>query len=404
MKPILKSHKLDNVLYDIRGPVLKEAQRLEEEGYSIAKLHIGNPAPFGFDAPEEIIHDIVLNMKEAQGYCDSKGLFSARKAVMQHYQALGVAGVEIDDIYIGNGVSELIAMATQGLLNSGNEILIPCPDYPLWTAAANLSGGTPVHYRCDEGCGWLPDLNDIRKKVTHQTRAIVIINPNNPTGAVYPPEMLRELVEIARQNRLVIFADEIYDKILYEGSHTPLSTLAEDLLVVTFNGLSKAYRAAGLRAGWMMLSGNKRIAEDYVEGLDMLASMRLCSNVPAQFGIQTALGGRQSIKDLVLPGGRLRAQRDTACKLLNEIPGVECVEPAGALYLFPKIDVERFGITDDRQFVLDLLKEMHVLVVQGTGFNWPSPDHFRIVFLPSVDILEDSIKKIGHFLSYYRQN
>lgn len=399
-----KSKKLNDVCYDIRGPVLVEAKRLEEEGYQIHKLNIGNPAPFGFDAPEEIIHDMIINLSKAQGYCDSKGLFSARKAIMQYYQQKNVAGVTIEDIYIGNGVSELIVMAMQALLNNGQELLIPSPDYPLWTAAVNLSGGKAVHYLCDEQSNWYPDLKDIERKINSKTKGIVIINPNNPTGALYPTELLKKIVSLARKHKMIIFADEIYDKILYDGSaHTSIASLTDDCLCITFNGLSKAYRAAGFRSGWLLVSGDKTHATSYIEGLDILSSMRLCSNVPAQFTIQTALGGYQSINDLVLPGGRLRQQRDIAYEKLTAIPGISCVKPEAALYLFPKLDIGKFHIKDDRQFIYDLLLQAHVLVVQGSGFNWPQPDHFRIVFLPRVDQLDDAIGKIGKFLSTYCQ-
>jgi alanine-synthesizing transaminase len=403
-REIRKSHKLDDVCYDIRGPVLKEADRMEEEGHRILKLNIGNPAPFGFEAPEEILVDVIRNLPTAQGYCDSKGLFPARKAIMQYCQSLKIANVEIDDIYIGNGVSELVVMSLQGLLNNGDEVLVPAPDYPLWTAAINLCGGRPVHYRCDEQAGWNPDLDDIRRKVTPRTRAIVVINPNNPTGAVYSRAILEDIVEIARTNDLVVFADEIYDKILYDGAvHTPLASLAEDILFVSLNGLSKTYRVAGFRTGWMVVSGAKHRARDYLEGLDILASMRLCANVPTQHAIQTALGGYQSIQEFIVPGGRLYEQRNLAWQLLNDIPGVSCVKPDGALYLFPKLDAKRFNIRDDERFALDLLRQEKILVVHGTGFNWPEPDHFRIVFLPRVEDLQSGLERLAHFLSLYRQ-
>ncbi|MBX3708114.1 MAG: pyridoxal phosphate-dependent aminotransferase [Pseudomonadales bacterium] len=403
-REIRKSHKLDNVCYDIRGPVLKEADRMEEEGHRILKLNIGNPAPFGFEAPEEILVDVIRNLPTAQGYCDSKGLFPARKAIMQYCQSLQIGNVEIDDIYIGNGVSELVVMSLQGLLNNGDEVLVPAPDYPLWTAAINLCGGRPVHYRCDEQADWYPDLDDIRAKVAPRTRAIVVINPNNPTGAVYSRELLAGIVEIARQNDLVVFADEIYDKILYDGArHTPLAALADDILFVTLNGLSKTYRVAGFRTGWMVVSGAKHRAADYIEGLDILASMRLCANVPTQHAVQTALGGYQSIQEFIVPGGRLYEQRNLAWQLLNEIPGISCVKPRGALYLFPKLDVRRFDIRDDERFALDLLRQEKILIVHGSGFNWPEPDHFRIVFLPRVEDLEAGLQRLGHFLANYRQ-
>ena len=403
-KNILKSDKLQGVCYDIRGPVLREANRMEEEGHRIIKLNIGNPAPFGFDAPEEILQDVILNLPDSSGYCHSKGLFPARKAVMHYTQEKGIKGVTIDDIIIGNGVSELIVMAMQALVNNGAEILLPAPDYPLWTAAVRLSGGTPVHYLCDEQQDWQPSLDDIRSKISPNTRALVIINPNNPTGANYSEAFLRELLEIARQNDLIVLADEIYDKILYdEEKHISIASMADDLLFVTFNGLSKSYRAAGFRSGWMIVSGAKHRARDFIEGLEMLASMRLCANVPAQHAIQTALGGYQSIDDLVLPTGRLGRQRDLAWKLLNEIPGVSCVKPKSALYMFPRLDPEIYPIEDDEAFALDLLRQEKVLVVQGTAFNWPKPDHFRIVFLPSPDDLRESIGRISRYLERMRK-
>lgn len=404
MQPIFKSSKLANVCYDIRGPVMAHAKQMEEEGHRIIKLNIGNPAPFGFDAPEEIIVDVIHNLPNASGYSDSNGLFSARKAIMHYTQEKKIQNVRIEDIYIGNGVSELIVMAMQGLLNDGDEVLIPSPDYPLWTAAVTLAGGNPVHYICDEQSEWLPDCNDIRGKITPNTRAIVIINPNNPTGALYPVELLQEIVEIARAHQLIIYADEIYDKVLYDGtSHTSIASLAEDVLCITFNGLSKNYRAAGYRAGWLVVSGEKHHASDYIEGLTMLASMRLCANVPAQYGIQTALGGYQSINDLVAPGGRLCKQRDAAWELLTAIPGVSCVKPKAAMYLFPKLDPKMYPIADDQQFVLELLQKEKVLVVQGTGFNWNEPDHFRVVFLPNIDDLTEAIARVARFLDYYRK-
>ncbi|MBW3139476.1 pyridoxal phosphate-dependent aminotransferase [Ferrimonas balearica] len=404
MRPILKSNKLNSVCYDIRGPVAREAKRLEEEGHRVLKLNIGNPAPFGFDAPEEIIRDVILNLPESQGYCDSKGLFSARKAVMQHYQPQGIMDVDVEDIYIGNGVSELIVMAMQGLLNNGDEILVPAPDYPLWTAAVHLGGGTAVHYRCDEQADWMPDLADIRAKITPQTRALVIINPNNPTGAVYSRAMLLELLQIAREHNLIVFSDEIYDKILYDGAtHIPTASLADDLLIITFNGLSKAYRAAGFRAGWMMLSGDRSQARGYIEGLEMLASMRLCANVPVQHAIQTALGGYQSINELLLPTGRLCQQRDLVIERLNAIDGVSCYKPRGAMYAFPKLDVKKFNLIDDEKLVLDLLMQEKILLVQGTAFNWPEPDHLRVVFLPHLEDLDKAMDKFEQFLGRYRQ-
>ena len=393
MRTLNQSSKLAHVCYEIRGPVLDEAKRL------------ANPAPFGFEAPEEILVDVIASLPTAQGYSDSKGILSARRAVAQYFQTKGVDGVGIDDIYLGNGVSELIVMAMQGLLDDGDEVLIPAPDYPLWTAAASLAGGRPVHYLCDEGAGWVPDLADIEAKVTDRTKAMVVINPNNPTGAVYPRAVLEGLVEIARRHQLVLLADEIYDKILYDDAeHTALAALAPDVLCLTFNGLSKAYRVAGFRSGWMALSGPKHHASSFIEGLNVLANMRLCANVPAQHAIATALGGRQSITDLVLPGGRLREQRDLAWSMLNAIPGVSCTKPEGALYLFPRLDPETFGIVDDQRFALDLLREQHILVVHGTGFNWPRPDHFRIVTLPRVEVLTEAIGRLGEFLAGYRQN
>ncbi len=404
MQPILKSGKLANVCYDIRGPVLAHAKQMEDEGHRITKLNIGNPAPFGFLAPDEIVQDVIRNLPDASGYCDSKGLFAARKAVMHYTQEKQIPGVQVEDITIGNGVSELIVMVLQALLNNGDEVLIPSPDYPLWTAAVSLSGGTPRHYHCDEQAGWLPDLDDIRGKITPTTRAIVVINPNNPTGALYPVELLREILEIARQHQLIVYADEIYDKVLYDGvQHTSIASLADDVLCVTFNGLSKNYRACGYRAGWMVVSGERSHAQDYIEGLTILASMRLCANVPAQYAIQTALGGYQSIDDLVLPTGRLGKQRDLAHQLLTAIPGVSCVKPQAALYLFPRLDPKLYPIADDQQFVLELLLEEKVLLVQGTGFNWPQPDHLRIVFLPHEDDLTDAIGRFGHFLERYRR-
>ncbi len=404
MQPVLKSAKLASVCYDIRGPVLGRARQMEEDGHRIIKLNIGNPASFGFEAPEEIVVDVIHNLRDASGYSDSKGLFAARKAVMHYCQQKRIPGVTIEDIYLGNGVSELIVMAMQGLLNNGDEVLVPAPDYPLWTAAVSLSGGTPRHYLCDEGAGWLPDLDDIRAKITPQTRAIVIINPNNPTGALYPDDLLQDIVEIARQHQLIVFADEIYDKVLYDGrQHSSIASLAEDVLFVTFNGLSKNYRACGYRAGWMVVSGEKRHALDYIEGLGILASMRLCSNVPGQHAIQTALGGYQSIADLVAPHGRLTRQRDLAWEMLSALPGVSCVKPQAALYLFPRLDPKLYPVADDQQLILELLEAEKVLLVQGTGFNWPRPDHFRVVFLPNVDDLAEAIERIGRFLEHYRK-
>ncbi len=402
--PIRKSSKLDDVCYDIRGPVLEEAHRLEEEGHRVMKLNIGNPAPFGFDVPEEILVDVVHNLPASQGYCDAKGIYSARKAVMQYSQQLGIRGVDIDDVFIGNGVSELVMLAVQGLLENGDEVLVPAPDFPLWSAAVNLCGGRPVHYLCDEEADWAPDLDDLAARVTPRTRALVIVNPNNPTGAVYERRVLERLVAFARRHDLVVFADEIYDKIVYDAAeYIPVATLADDLLVATFSGLSKSYRAAGFRTGWMIVSGAKARARDYIEGLNILASLRLCSNVPTQHAVQTALGGYQSIRDLVRPGGRLFEQRNLAWQLLTDIEGITCVKPRGALYLFAKLDVERFGIVDDERFVLDLLRQEKILVVQGSAFNWPQPDHFRIVFLPHPEDLKEAIGRLGRFLQRYRQ-
>jgi alanine-synthesizing transaminase len=401
---IKKSDKLEEVCYDIRGPVLKEAHRLEEEGHQVLKLNIGNPAPWGFEAPEEILRDVIHNIPASQGYSDSKGIYPARKAVMQYAQQIGIKGVDIEDVYIGNGVSELVVMAMQALVNDGDEVLIPAPDFPLWSAAVNLCGGTPVHYLCDEGADWQPDLADIRNRITPKTRALVVINPNNPTGAVYEKAMLEGLIEIAREFDLVVLADEIYDKILYDDAqYIPIASLADDLLILTMSGLSKSYRVAGFRTGWLIVSGAKARAADYIEGLDILSSMRLCSNVPTQHAIQTALGGYQSINELTVAGGRLYEQRNLAWRLLNDIDGVSCVKPMGALYLFPKIDTKKFNITNDEQFVLDLLIKEKVLVVQGSGFNWPKPDHFRIVFLPHEEDLTEAIGRIDKFLSTYRQ-
>jgi alanine-synthesizing transaminase len=392
------------VCYDIRGPVLARARQMEEEGHRIIKLNIGNPASFGFEAPEEILQDVIRNMEHAAGYTDSRGIFSARKAIMHYTQQKKIPGVDIDDIIIGNGVSELIVMAMQALLNNGDEILLPMPDYPLWTAAVTLAGGVPRHYVCDESSDWLPDLVDMEAKITPNTRGIVIINPNNPTGALYPAEFLEKIIDIARRHNLIIFADEIYDKVVYDGNvHTSIASLADDVLFVTFNGLSKNYRICGYRAGWIVVSGEKRHARDYIEGLNMLACMRLCANAPGQMAIQTALGGYQSIEDLVAPTGRLCKQRDLAYKLITDIPGITCTKPAAALYLFPRLDPKVYPIADDQQFILDLLLEEKVLLVQGSGFNWHKPDHFRVVFLPNVDDLTEAIGRIAHFLEHYRK-
>lgn len=399
-----KSDKLRDVCYDIRGPVLREATRLEDEGHRVLKLNIGNPAAFGLLTPDEILQDVIRNLPQAQGYCASKGLYSARKAVMQDCQLKGIPNIEIDDIYLGNGVSELIVMAMQGMLNNGDEVLIPAPDYPLWTAAVSLCSGTPVHYRCDEENGWQPDLQDIESKINERTRAIVIINPNNPTGAVYSKDTLEKIAALARKHKLIVCADEIYDRILFEDAkHIPFASIADDLFCLTFNGLSKSYRLAGFRSGWMIISGPKLHAKDFIEGLDILSSMRLCANVPAQYAIQTALGGYQSINDLVLPTGRLGAQLELAYNKLINIPGVSCVKPKGAIYLFPKLDEEMYVIEDDEQFALDLLLEQKILLVQGTAFNLASKNHLRLVFLPAVDVLDDAIDRLAEFLRSRRR-
>lgn len=404
MRPINKSSKLAHVCYDIRGPVLERARQMEEEGHHIIKLNIGNPATFGFEAPDEILQDVIHNLSDASGYCDSKGLFAARKAIMHYTQEKQISNVQLDDIYIGNGVSELVVMTMQALLENNDEVLIPVPDYPLWTAAVVLAGGVARHYICDEQSDWLPDLDDMRAKINARTRAIVIINPNNPTGALYPLDLLLEIIEIARQHQLIIYADEIYDKILYDQAvHTSIASLADDVLFVTFNGLSKNYRAAGFRSGWAIVSGEKKHAKDYIAGLNMLASMRLCANVPSQFGIQTALGGYQSVYDLTLPTGRLKRQRDVAWKLLTEIPGITCYKPKAALYLFPRLDSKIYPVDNDQQLVLNLLLEEKVLLVQGSGFNWINPDHFRVVFLPNTDDLTEAVGRIAHFLERYRR-
>ncbi len=404
MNLIKKSDKLNGVCYDIRGPVLEHAYRLEEEGHRILKLNIGNPAPFGFAAPDEIIQDVIYNLPNAEGYTASRGLFVARKAIMQECQRLRIPNVEIDDIFLGNGASELIVMAMQALLNNGDEILVPAPDYPLWTAAVNLAGGKARHYLCDEQSDWFPDIADIKSKITDKTRGIVVINPNNPTGAVYDQALLEQIVQLAREHNLIIFADEIYSKILYDDAEfIPMGRVAQDVVCVSFNGLSKSYRLAGFRSGWMVISGAKHRAKGYIEGLDMLASMRLCANVPAMYAVQTALGGYQSINELIMPGGRLRDQRDAAMKALANIPGISCVKPKGALYLFPKLDLDMYKIKDDQQMVLDFLIQEKILLVQGTAFNWPNKDHFRIVFLPREDDLTKAINRFGEFLSRYSQ-
>jgi alanine-synthesizing transaminase len=400
-----KSSKLNNVCYDIRGPVLAHAKKMEEEGHRIIKLNIGNPAAFGFEAPEEIVQDVIRNMGKASGYTDSKGLFEPRKSIMHYTQEKNIPNVDVDDVIIGNGVSELIVMAMQALLDNDDEVLIPMPDYPLWTAAVTLAGGKPRHYLCDEAASWYPDLKDIESKITSKTKAIVVINPNNPTGALYPKDILEGIIQIARKHKLVVFADEIYDKVVYDKKkHISIASLANDILFVTFNGLSKNYRACGYRAGWLVVSGNKKECTDYIEGLNMLASMRLCANVPGQLAIQTALGGYQSIDDLVAPTGRLYKQRELAYDMLVSIPGVTCVKPEAAMYLFPKLDPKMYPIKDDQEFILKLLIDKKVLLVQGTGFNWKDPDHIRIVFLPNEDDLKESIKRIANYLENFKKN
>ncbi len=404
MRPLHKSQKLAQVCYDIRGPVLDKAKQMEDEGHKIIKLNIGNLAVFGFNPPDEIVQDMIHNLPNAAGYTDSKGMFAPRKAVVQYCQSKNIQGVSIDDVYLGNGASELIVMSMNALLDAGDEVLVPAPDYPLWTAAVSLSGGNPVHYVCDEQAGWMPDIDDIKKKISSNTKAIVVINPNNPTGALYSVEVLQQIIEVARQHQLIIFADEIYDKTLYDGNtHTSLASLADDVLFITFNGLSKNYRSCGYRSGWMVVSGEKHHAKDYIEGLNMLASMRLCANAPGQFAIQTALGGRQSIDDLVGPGGRLLKQRDLAHKLLTEIPGVTCVKPKAALYMFPRLDPKIYPIKNDQEFAYELLEAQKILIVQGTGFNWIAPDHFRVVFLPNSDDLTSAFGRIAQFLEQYRR-
>ena len=404
MKTILKSAKLANVCYDIRGPIMDRARQMEEEGQKIIRLNIGNLAVFGFDAPEEIQQDMIRNLPNSAGYSDSKGIFGARKAVMHETQKQGIKGVTLDDIYLGNGASELIVMATNGLLDNGDELLLPAPDYPLWTAATSLSGGTPVHYLCNEDNGWMPDMDDIRRKISPRTKGIVVINPNNPTGALYSDALLQSIVNLAREHGLVIFADEVYDKVLYDhAKHTPIASLSTDVLTLTFNSLSKSYRSCGYRAGWMVVSGDKKPAKDYIEGLNMLSNMRLCANVPGQWAIQTALGGHQSINELVGEGGRLRKQRDLAYELITAIPGVSCVKPQAALYMFPRLDPQVYPIADDQHFFLELLQETKVMLVQGTGFNWPDTDHFRIVFLPHEDDLREAIGRVATFLAVVRK-
>ncbi|MEO6408854.1 MAG: pyridoxal phosphate-dependent aminotransferase [Burkholderiaceae bacterium] len=404
MRPVVKSSKLANVAYDIRGPVLEKARQMEEEGHKIIKLNIGNVAEFGLEPPDEIVQDMIRNLPHAAGYTDSKGLFAPRKAVVHYTQQQGVKGVTLDDVYLGNGVSELITMSMNALLNDGDEVLIPSPDYPLYTAVVGLSSGTPVHYLCDEQSDWMPDVADIERRITPRTKGIVVVNPNNPTGALYPDSVLLQILDIARRHELIVFADEIYDKTLYDGAtHTSIASLADDVLVITYNGLSKNYRSCGYRSGWMVVSGDKRHARDYIEGLNMLASLRLCANTPGQLAIQTALGGYQSIKDLVAPGGRLCKQRDLAYQMLSDIPGVSVVKPKAALYMFPRLDPKLYPIADDRQFAYELLAEEKVLIVQGTGFNWATPDHFRIVFLPNSDDLAEAIGRIARFLEHFRK-
>lgn len=404
MKYIDKSHKLDNVCYDIRGKIHQEACRMEDEGVRILKLNIGNMATFGFQAPEEIIKDVIRNIPNSQGYCESNGIFSARKAIAQYYQQKGLKHVDVDDVFIGNGVSELITLSMNALLNNGDEILVPAPDYPLWTASVSLAGGRPIHYVCDEQNSWIPDLDDIKKKITKKTRGIVIINPNNPTGAVYSTEFLQGLIEVAREHDLIIFSDEIYDKVLYDDvAHRSICTLCDDVPIVTYNGLSKVYRACGFRQGWMMLTGPKASMQGYIEGIKMMMAMRLCANVPLQHAIQTALGGYQSINELLVPGGRLHNQREVLYNRLNAIDGISVVKPHGTFYMFPKIDIKKFNIKDDQKFCLDLLRQEKLLIVQGTGFNWIAPDHFRMIFLPQVEILNESCDRLERFLKTYRQ-
>ncbi|WP_342808177.1 pyridoxal phosphate-dependent aminotransferase [Alteromonas sp. M12] len=404
MKIINKSNKLEGVCYDIRGPILDAAKKMEDEGHRILKLNIGNPAPFGFAAPEDILKDVIHNLPTAQGYSDASGIYAARVAVMQYYQQKNIKNISVDDVFIGNGVSELIVMAMQALLNNGDEVLIPSPDYPLWTAAVSLSSGTPVHYKCDEQACWFPDIDDIRSKVTSNTKAIVLINPNNPTGAVYSKAVLQDIIELAREFNLVVFSDEIYDKILYDDAeHNCIAAMADDLFFITLSGLSKNYRIAGFRAGWLLVSGNKLIAKNYIDGINMLASMRMCANVPCQYAIQTALGGYQSINDLIVDGGRLKIQRDIATKMLNDIDGISCVVPKGAMYCFAKVDAEKFNITNDEQMILDLLTKEKILLVHGKAFNFKDGCYFRLVFLPHKDELETAINRIGNFFSYYKQ-
>lgn len=404
MREYRKSSKLDNVLYDVRGPVVDEAARMEEAGTNVLKLNIGNPAPFGFRTPDEVIYDMQRQLTECEGYSAAKGLFSARKAIMQYAQIKQIPNVSIEDIYTGNGVSELINISMSALLDDGDEVLVPAPDYPLWTACVTLAGGTAVHYICDEQAEWYPDLSDIRGRITDRTKAIVIINPNNPTGALYPREVLRQIVDIAREHELILFSDEIYDRlVMEEEEHVSIASLAPDLFCVTYSGLSKSHMIAGFRIGWMILSGNKKIARDYIEGLQMLSNMRLCSNVPAQSIVQTALGGYQSVKKYIVPGGRIYEQREYIYQALNELPGISAVKPKAAFYIFPKIDVKKFHIFDDEKFALDLLREKKILIIHGGGFNWKEPDHFRVVYLPRIEVLKDAVESLGDFLAHYWQ-
>lgn len=404
MRTFKKSTKLDHVLYDVRGPVVDEASRMEEAGTHVLKLNIGNPAPFGFRTPDEVVYDMQRQLVDCEGYSASKGLFSARKAIMQYAQIKGLPNVSVEDIYTGNGVSELINLSMSALLDNGDEVLVPAPDYPLWTACVTLAGGKAVHYICDEESEWYPDIEDMKKKITDKTKAIVIINPNNPTGALYPKEVLEQIVKIAREHQLIIFSDEIYDRLVMDGEeHISIASMAPDVFCVTFSGLSKSHMIAGYRIGWMVLSGNKNIAKDYIEGLNMLSNMRLCSNVPAQSIVQTALGGHQSVNNYIVPGGRIYEQREYIYKALNDLPGVSAVKPKAAFYIFPKIDTKKFNIVDDEKFALDLLREKKILIVHGGGFNWEQPDHFRVVYLPRIEVLKDAIEKMGDFLSYYRQ-
>lgn len=404
MRTFKKSSKLDDVLYDVRGPVVEEASRMEENGIHVLKLNIGNPAPFGFRTPDEVIYDMKRQLTDCEGYSDAKGLFSARKAIMQYAQVKGIPNITIEDIYTGNGVSELINLSMSALLDNGDEVLVPSPDYPLWTACVTLAGGKAVHYICDEQSEWYPDLGDIKKKISDRTKAIVIINPNNPTGAVYPKEILEQIVEVAREHQIIIFSDEIYDRLVMDGEkHIPIASLAPDLFCVTFSGLSKSHMIAGYRIGWMILSGNKNMARDYMEGINMLSNMRLCSNVPAQSVVQTSLGGYQSVDEYLVPGGRIYEQREYIYNALNDIPGISAVKPKAAFYMFPKIDTKKFNIVDDEKFALDLLRDKKILIVHGGGFNWKDPDHFRVVYLPRIGVLEDAVEKIGDFLSYYKQ-